>query len=434
VHRIVAAADQKGTVVEWAVEMTRMPDAQAAHVRLAEGRLGPDDVERIALALARFHAEAATDPRIAAFGSRAVIEGNVRESFAQTVDSAASYLDETALQKVRDFQLGFLAEHGERLEQRAATGRVRDGHGDLRLEHCYLDEQGGVTVLDCIEFNERFRYGDVCADLAFLSMDLEHQHRHDLAERLLGCYAQQTGDYDLYALVDFYESYRAYVRAKVMSMLADDAGASAEARAVARKQAHTYYLLAEACACPPLEPPVLYAVGGVIGAGKSTIARKLSRLHDAPVIEADRTRKELLGVAPVERLNDAPFEGRYDAATTARTYAELLRRAQVVVRSGRSAVLDASFRARANREAARALADQLGVPFRFVECVAPLDVCRARLAQRALDPARVSDGRGELLDDFAREFEQVEELAPEQHLRLDTTLSEAARDAQLREL
>lgn len=433
VHRLGAHATggEARDPVEWAVEMTRLPDDQAAHVRLAQGRFGMDDVERIARTLARFHAEAATDPRIAAFGSRAVIEQNVRESFAQTAQSALGYLGAEGLQKVRAFQLGFLATHGELLERRVAAGRVRDGHGDLRLEHCYLDDQGGVTVLDCIEFNDRFRYGDVCADLAFLSMDLERHDRHDLAEHLLSCYAHENGDHDLYGVVDFYESYRAYVRAKVSSMLADDEHASAEARARARAEARAHYLLAMACACPPLDPAALYAVGGVIGTGKSTTARRLARLCAAPVIEADRTRKELLRVTPTTGLRDAPFEGRYDAATTARTYAELLRRAEVVLRSGRPAVLDASFRARDDRRAARALAERLAVPFLFVECVAPLEVCRQRLAQRALDPSVVSDARSELLEAFAQRYERVDELPPELHLRLDTTADEAAIEARL---
>ena len=60
---------------------------------------------------------------------------------------------------------------------------MRDGHGDLRLEHVYLEPNGALTILDCIEFNDRFRFADACTDVAFLSMELADHGRVDLAER-----------------------------------------------------------------------------------------------------------------------------------------------------------------------------------------------------------------------------------------------------------
>ena len=60
------------------------------------------------------------------------------------------------------------------------------------------------------------------------------------------------------------------------------------------------------------------------------------------------------------------------------------------------------------------------VPFRFVECTAPLAVCRERLRQRDRTTA-VSDGRTEVLDAFAARFEQVTELSPPEHLAIDTS-------------
>src|SRR5690606_29673136 len=112
----------------------------------------------------------------------------------------------------------------------------------LRLEHIYLEGER-VLIIDCIEFNERFRYADVCADLAFLSMDLAFHGRVDLAERALATYAEVTSDYDLYPLVDFYESYRAYVRGKVSTMLAADEDAPAALRERAAQDARRYFRL-----------------------------------------------------------------------------------------------------------------------------------------------------------------------------------------------
>ena len=63
-------------------------------------------------------------------------------------------------------------------------GHIRDGHGDLRLEHVYFERDVPI-VIDAIEFNERFRIGDVAADVAFLAMELDARSHPELAESFL---------------------------------------------------------------------------------------------------------------------------------------------------------------------------------------------------------------------------------------------------------
>jgi uncharacterized protein len=407
-----------GEAVEYAVEMKRLDDRDSAQARLAAGRLARSDIERIAQRLVEFHAAARCDESTAKYGTRAVIEHNVRENFEQTRDSAPNVLDRRELEAIERWQLGFIAEREALFEQRIAQGRVRDGHGDLRLEHCYLHGEQ-VEIIDCIEFAERFRYGDVCADLAFLAMDLNWHERRDFSEALLAAYARSSGDYDLYAVVDFYQSYRAYVRGKVSSILEREARTEDE-RARASALARQYYLLAEACMREPLDRPQLIAVGGMIASGKSTVAQRIGELANAPVIQNDRVRKSLAGVQPLTALHDQAFHGNYAPAQTEAVYAELLRCADVVLRSGRSVVLDASFRTRAKRRAARELAAKHEVEFRFVETHAPDLVLRARLAEREKSPS-VSDGRLEVFDAFRASYEPVEELPAFEHVRIDTT-------------
>jgi aminoglycoside phosphotransferase family enzyme/predicted kinase len=407
----------EGEVVDWAVEMTRLDDAGSAEARLAAGGLGHAQIDRIAQRLAEFHARARCDAETEKYGTPESIEGNVRENFEQTRDSAPTVLDRRELDAIEHWQLGFLADRHALFAQRIERGHVRDGHGDLRLEHCYLFDSG-VEIIDCIEFNERFRYGDVCADLAFLAMDLNWHERHDLSEALLAYYARVSGDYDLYSVVDFYQSYRAYVRGKVSSILERQANTEEE-RARAAALARQYYLLAEACTREPLDRPQLIAVGGMIASGKSTVAGRIGLLANAPVIQTDRLRKDRAGVKPLTALPDAAFDGNYAPAKTQQVYDELLRCADVVLGSGRTVVLDASFRDRAQRRAARQLAVKHGVAFTFVETSAPDDVLRARLAERAKSPS-LSDGRLEVFDAFRAKYEPVEELPAFEHIRIDT--------------
>ena len=418
-HHVLGGDPALGPPVDWAVHMLRLPDADAADQRLSTGSLGREQVEALASHLARFHASARADEETARFGAPEVIEGNVRENFEQTADSATHYLSAREVGALRDWQLGFLSEHRTRFEARARAGRVRDGHGDLRLEHCYLDADGRVDVIDCIEFNERFRYGDVCADIAFLAMDLAWHERPDLAEALVAAYARESGDYDLYGVVDFYESYRAHVRAKISSFVAEDEHAESAARSRAAALARKYYLLAEACTREPLSPPRVIVVGGAIASGKSEMARRLGAHFGAPIVDADRTRKQLAGVAPETPLHDAAFSGHYGPEMTARVYAEVVRRAAVVLDSGRPVILEATYRAREHRLQARALAARVNVPFHFVECSAPEAVLRERLEQRARGTS-ISDGRSDILTSFLASLEPVEELGPGEHVPVDT--------------
>jgi predicted kinase len=116
----------------------------------------------------------------------------------------------------------------------------------------------------------------------------------------------------------------------------------------------------------------------------------------------------------------------YTAGFTRRTFDEVFRRAEVVLGSGRGVILDATFRDRGLRLRARALARRHARPFRFVEAVCDDDTLRARLRARAAGAA-VSDATEALLDRFKQDFEPVTELAPGEHVVVDTTAPVAAQ-------
>lgn len=405
-----------GEIVDWAVKMVRLPDARRADILLENGRLSGVDIDRVGEYIARFHADMPTNSDIARFGSPEVISANVRENFAQTRDTICSHLGRDEAGEIEAKQVAFIEEHRDLLAARMQGGRVRDRHGDLRLEHVYLASGEPPTIIDCIEFNERFRYADVCADIAFLSMDLKRLGRVDLAERFLAAYARASGDYDLYQLVDFYEGYRAYVRGKVGSILNADTGADFETRERAGTTARRSYLLALSEGRKALFEPVMIVVGGLIASGKSTIAERIAPMLSAPVIDADRTRKAILGVEPTTKIPEKAWTGAYAPDVTDRVYAELFRRASVVLTSGRPVVLDASFRSRALRAVARRLAQKHGAPFYFVECRADAEECRRRLRQRE------QDARLEIFEEFAARWEPVAEFPKAAHIVIDTSV------------
>jgi aminoglycoside phosphotransferase family enzyme/predicted kinase len=416
-HRV----EGDGETVDWAVRMRRLPDAWRADDRLVRSDISPEAMDAIATHLARFHAETSHDATVASFGHPAAIRESIVENFAQARQVVSDYLSPEQAFDLERWQMSFLAGHDALFNERVRAGRIRDGHGDLRLEHVYLDEAGELTILDCIEFNERFRFIDVCADIAFLSMDLAWHGRVDLAERFLGTYAREADDYDLFSVIDFYESYRAYVRAKIATLLQTNAALPWDVRTRAASEARRYFLLALAASRRPVVVPTLVAVGGIIASGKSTVAQWIASEISAPVVDADRTRKHMLGIEPTTHVNNEAWTGAYDPAFTERVYREVLRRAEVVLASGRSVVIDASFRSQTMRQEVRALATRLQVPLKFVECRAPASTCRARLEQRATSET-VSDGRLGVFDEFVRRFEAMVELDASEHLVVDTSL------------
>jgi aminoglycoside phosphotransferase family enzyme/predicted kinase len=408
---IVLDEPTAGDVVEHGVWMDRLPDEERADLRLARGALARADVERIAETIARHHgASAAAD---LAMGSAELIAAHVRENFealraSPHLAGAEAVLSPSEAREVEAWQLEFLRTEGARFEARRSAGAIRDGHGDLRLEHVYVGD-AGIRILDAIEFDPAFRAGDVAADVAFLSMDLASMGHVELAERFLARYARETNDFDLFGVVDFYEAYRACVRAKI-ALLRDD-----------RTTARRMLLLALACGRRTVLRPAVVAVGGLIASGKSTLADALGAAMSAPVVDADRTRKSMLAVAATTPVHHAAWGGAYALEFTEQVYAEMLRRAAVVLASGRPVVVEASFRSREMRERVRALARDHRVPFHLVECVTPVEVCRARLAERARS-ASISDGRADIFDDFVKKWEPITELGGDVHLAIDGTI------------
>lgn len=401
-----------GPIVDYAVRMRRLADECSAEALLRRDALTPDHLARLAERLARFFMDAAPTPEA---GAIETVRANVVENFAQAEPFVGRFVSREVFDAVRAWQLGILERHADRLRGRVAQGRIRDGHGDLRLEHVYF-EGAEPTIIDCVEFNERLRCGDAASDVAFLAMELAARSRADLAERFLAAFALEANDHDLYGVVDFYAGYRAWVRGKVAAFLAADRSTSRERAARKAEEARALFDLARSYTeARPGTPPVL-AVGGVIGSGKSTLAEALGHATGVPVVSSDRVRKALAGVRATER---AP-ESAYSAAFSARTFDELFRRAAAVLDSGRGVILDATFRERAHRLRARDLAQRYGRRFFFVETICDEATLRERLRRRAAGPS-ISDAGEALLDRVRAEFEPVTELGAGEHVPVDTT-------------
>jgi aminoglycoside phosphotransferase family enzyme/predicted kinase len=397
-----------GATVEWAVQMVRLPDEARLQERLARGEVGPELLTALAARVAGFHAAAQGGPRVAAFGRFEVVARNARENFEQSAPQVGVTLSRALFDRLRELTEQWLARLRPLIEARAEHGVPRDTHGDLHLNHVYLfpdrPAPNDLVIIDCIEFNERFRYADPVADMAFLVMDLAFHGRRDLAAAFAETYFQASGDEEGRALLPFYTAYRAAVRGKVEGFeLAEPEIPEAErAAALARSRGH--WLLALGELEPPGRRPCLLLIGGLPGTGKSTLARGLAERAQCDLLRSDVLRKELVGISAGTPA-PAPFEeGIYTAAWTERTYAECLRRAEALLLEGKRVIVDASFGAEAWRRAFLEAATRLGVPALLLLCQASPEVVRQRLERRRGD---ASDADVAVYDKAAARWEEV---------------------------
>jgi len=392
-----------GKTIEYAVKMKELPSEGMLIRLVSEGKAKPELMDRIALKIATFHREAETSDEIAGFGNVSVIKKNMQENFIQTVP----YIAKTLLREQYDFiserAVAFLEHKNLIFAKRKNGGMIKDCHGDLHLGAICV-EKDNIQVFDCIEFNDRFRYGDTAADIAFLTMDLEYNNRFDLSSAFTEAYIRYSGDSDISVVLRFYKSYRAYVRGKVMSFLLDEGEVSEEQKRNALKSAKGYFGLAYSY----FMQPTLIIMAGLVGTGKSAVAVSLGEAIGAPVVRSDEVRKRLAGILPDEHRYEDYENGIYSEEFTNKTYSELLKEASEVLGGGRSIILDASYKSRASRERAAALAREKGARFFIVECVCEEEVVRARLKKR-MGEKEVSDGRWETYERQKHGFEQITE-------------------------
>jgi aminoglycoside phosphotransferase family enzyme/predicted kinase len=405
-----------GEVVDHAVRMRRLPDGRSAQALLAAGRLGFPELERLAVRLAAFYADALCTPEM---GAPAILAAHVAENQAQLRPWSGRFVDREAVETLYHWQQGQLLAHRRRLDERVVRGRIREGHGDLRLEHVYFLEAAAVpVVIDPIEFNRGFRCADAALDVSFLAMELEAAERPALAAAFLAAFARAANDYHFYPLLELYRSYRAEVRAKVACLVAGDPGTPPDKARRKGEDAARLLALALSYRDPPPGPGEVIAVGGPIGSGKSTLADLVGRALRLPVISSDATRKHLGGLRPDQRGGPE----LYSAAATARTYEEVVRRAQDVLDSGRGVVLDATFHTARTRALVRALAYDNRRRFLLAELTADEALLRERL-QRREQESSLSDARESLLPAMIGEYARPSELRPGEHLALDARLA-----------
>lgn len=375
----------EGPPIDWAVKMRRFdPHALLSNPQLP---LTPELIDSLAQQVASFHARIDTAPG-GEFGTPelalAAMQGNFKHllrhgGHSELLATLQLWTNET-FARLRPL-----------LEKRHRDGHIRECHGDLHLGNIALLD-GQPLLFDAIEFNPTLRWIDTASDIAFLTMDLHHRGRSDLAYRLLDRYLQQTGDYQALLLLGLYEVYRALVRAKVAAIRQVQPEITPDQRQELEAELLSYLNLAGQRAQASNRGIVI--THGVSGSGKSHATRDLPGPLPAIRIRSDIERKRLLQLKPEQSATEV---GGYSEQVGRQTYDRLAVLTELICDAGYIAIVDATFLRQEQRERFSKLAEARKLPFLIIDCDAPQEVLRQRIAQRRQKSNNVSDANETVL-------------------------------------
>jgi uncharacterized protein len=369
--------DGPGSLVDAIVEMRRFSQDHLFDNMAQKGTLTAPLITLLAYQVAALHKQAPiSHTHGGKAGISAILELNRRAFMGTMFDKSG------AAKTMVDCFRRSLVEHAERLDMRRDAGKVRRCHGDLILRNiCLID--GRPTVFDCLEFDEGLATIDVLYDLAFLLVDLWHRDQRVHANLVHNRYLDECDETDGLSLIPFFMAIRAAVRAHVTATQAADAQAHTGERL--RTEAQAYFDLAMTLLRPA--GPMLLAIGGFSGSGKSTMASLVAPFLGPPpgarILNSDRIRKRMFDVAPEQTLPASAYQPEFSK----RVYEELKAETAEILATGTAVIADAVFDRPGERRAIRSIAEAAQVPFHGFWLEAPEETLIARISKRHGDPS-----------------------------------------------
>lgn len=382
--------EAQGDLVDYVIQMHRLSDAGMLINQIKLPQFSAITLDRVAAKLRTFYQELLIQAKPNAYGDLEHIRHTIQEIFNGFELAPSKDMNVPVIALLQAYLLGFLNEQSELITSRVQAGRIVEGHGDLRSEHVHI-HQGEINIYDCLEFDKKLRTVDWLNDIAFLLMDLDYRKRHDLAQRLETALLSSLETEDVSALLTFYKTYRACVRAKVNALKASEEEVPLPVRENCQKKAYQYYQLALRYALLGSQPTVVVCMGGV-ASGKSTLARTLASWLNLAHLNSDVIRKKQAGLAQYTRLDDTHRAELYTAETTERVYTAMIQLAHQETQARGAAILDATYRNVEHLQALRDYCQQNELRMLVVHTVAPEEVVRQRLKERESEKT-VSDMR-----------------------------------------
>ncbi|SFR83305.1 hypothetical protein SAMN05216203_3392 [Marinobacter daqiaonensis] len=389
-----------GEPFEYAIRMRQFSQDGLFDGLQERGSLTPELLSELAEDVARFHDQLPPIPDDKPLGTPEAVFAAMQENFDQIrpmLDNDADLIGQ--LDALEGWARSTFERQQALIAQRRQNGYVRECHGDLHLANITLFE-GRVTVFDCIEFSEPFRWIDVINDLAFLLMDLESRREFALASHTLNTYLEWRGDFEGLELLPLYKSYRAMVRAKIALFTRGNEGLSEQDRSGLLDKYRDYANLAEHYTEIPM--PYLLATTGLSASGKSTVSHALASELGLVRLRSDVERKRMAGLGPLDNSKSGVGENLYTEKANRQTYHRLADLSKQLLLAGFGVIVDAACLRENERELLAGVAESLGVPFALIHCEAPEETRRQWIRARSGDASEADES----LLDKQKEWEE----------------------------
>ncbi len=371
-----------GEAIEYAVKMRQFEQSQLANNLLDSNKLTSQHIDDIADQVANFHQSIETSGSESQLGTADSVNAPVIQNFDQLDPLIKDEQAMAQLARLRSWSEAEFSKISSILQQRKASGFVRECHGDMHLGNMALINKQ-ITIFDGIEFNDEFRWIDVMSEVAFLFMDLCDRKQSAFAYRFLNHYLEHTGDYEGIQVLRFYLVYRAMVRAKIASftLLTPDLSAAEQQKTI--QQYSSYSDLAEQFT--QAGELSLSITHGASGSGKTTVSQQLLENNGLIRIRSDIERKRLYNLKATDDSKSSIDSGIYSKEASSKTYQQLEKFAKLILSSGFGVITDATFLERADRKPFQELATKLSVKYSIID----FDIDEAELTKRII--ARRSD-------------------------------------------
>ena len=227
---------------------------------------------------------------------------------------------------------------------------------------------------------------DTMSDIAGVLFVLVMRDRRDLALAGLNRYLKKTDDFSGLRLAYFYGALHALHKALELTH-----ACSIEKQDKRRKDFEAQATNAAEYALVFLSQQSgkrVVAIGGLSGAGKTTLGRALSPKFLAIHVRSDAVRKHLFGYS-VEKK--APLEA-YSTEHSEKTYRGLEERLGYVLDAGFNAIIDGVFADEGDRDSLENICHHKSVSFTGIWCSVPADIAQKRIISRMHD--RSEEGKG----------------------------------------
>jgi aminoglycoside phosphotransferase family enzyme len=408
--------------IDYLVKMKRFSRRDELDFHLQENSLSVDMIEQFADYLADLHQRAPfVDPR-SYFGSLDSVQDPVAENFEQLRPLLAEPACQKQLSALENWAQAKFEQLRYLFKERKERGFIRECHGDVHLANM-LWYEGQPLLFDCIEFNDNFRCIDLVNDYAFLLMDLDDHGAEMHSWSFLNRYLRETGDYAALPLLNYYKSYRALVRAKVIGLRLQQPGLSKEERNFDIGLLESYLHLAEVYSQP--QQPRLIITHGFSGSGKTSFLKQLCPLLGAISLHSDVERKRLFNLSATASSASQLDDGIYKQSATERCYQQLRCLAEQVLKAGFTAIVDATFLQHLQRQQFQQLAEHRQVPLSILDFPVSESELLQRIKKRASEADSISEATPAVLK---KQQQQADPLTlKEQQLCIRVTEQSTAR-------